>query len=101
MNVIKKAAELGEVTVGILCDECVAIYEKYPIIPLVERMKIISAIKGVEHVVEQKSIYYDDNLLELRPDYVIHGDNWNKGYQAEVKASLITIRRIWSCSINP
>ena len=101
MNVIKKAAELGEVTVGILCDECVAIYEKYPIIPLVERMKIISAIKGVEHVVEQKSIYYDDNLLELRPDYVIHGDNWNKGYQAEVKASLITIRRIWRCSINP
>lgn len=99
VNVIKKAAELGEVTVGVLCDECVALYEKYPIIPLVERMKIISEIKGVEHVVEQKSIYYDDNLLMLRPDYVIHGDNWNKGYQAEVKACAAKVLEQWGGKI--
>lgn len=95
INVITKAAELGEVTVGVLCDECMAIYEKYPIIPLAERMKILGQIKGVEHVVEQRSIYYDDNLLALRPDYVVHGDNWNKGYLVDVKASAIKILKEW------
>lgn len=96
---IEKAAELGEVTVGVLCDECMAVYEKYPIIPLVERMKIISRIKGVEHVVEQKSIYYDDNLLQLKPDYVVHGDNWNRGYQAEVKACAARMLKEWGGQI--
>lgn len=99
VNVIKKAAELGEVTVGVLSDEYMALYERYPIIPLVERMKIIAEIKGVAHVLEQKSVYYDDNLLALRPDYVIHGDNWNKGYLAEVKASAAKVLEQWGGKI--
>ena len=62
INVIEKAAELGEVTVGVLCDKYVAMYEKYPVLPLEERIKIIRNIKGVEHVVVQEDIYYDENL---------------------------------------
>ena len=40
INVIEKAAELGEVTVGVLSDKYVAMYEKYPILPLEERMRL-------------------------------------------------------------
>lgn len=99
INVIRKASELGEVTVGVLCDECVALYEKYPIIPLGERMKIIESIKGVTNVVVQNDIYYDDNLRELKPDYVVHGTNWNKGYQKKVKERVLNVIEEWGGEI--
>ena len=79
INVIEKAAELGEVTVGVLSDKYVAMYEKYPILPLEERMRIIQNIKGVSKVVVQNDIYYDETIRELKPDIVIHGDNWTDG----------------------
>lgn len=95
INVIEKAAELGEVTVGVLCDECVAMYEKYPILPLEERMKIIRNIKGVSHVVVQDDIYYDKILKEMKPDIVVHGDNWKKGYQKDVRERVIKMLAEW------
>ena len=60
INIIEKAAELGELTVGVLADDYVAMYEKYPILPLEERIKIIKSIKGVANVVVQEDIYYDE-----------------------------------------
>lgn len=96
INVIEKAAELGEVTVGVLCDRCVAMYERYPIIPLEERMRILNSIKGVAHVVVQNDIYYDEILRELRPDYVVHGDNWNSGYQKAVRERVIKVLEEWN-----
>lgn len=99
INVIQKAAELGEVTVGVLCDECVSLYVRYPIIPLEERVKIIGNIKGVSNVVVQNDIYYDENLRSLRPDYVVHGDNWNKGYLKKVKERAAEILSEWGGTI--
>ena len=99
INVIKKAAELGEVTVGVLCDECMALYEKYPIIPLSERMKIIENIKGVSNVIVQNDIYYDENLKKIKPDYVVHGTNWNKGYLKKVKERAEKVISEWNGKI--
>ncbi len=97
INVIEKAAELGEVTVGVLSDKYVAMYEKYPILPLEERMKIIRNIKGVAQVIVQDNIYYDENLRNLKPDYVIHGDNWKNqdGYQRAVRERVIEVLSEW------
>lgn len=95
IHIIEKAAELGEVTVGILCDKCVAEYEKYPLLPLEERMKIVKNIKGVSSVVVQNDIYYDENIRSLKPDYVIHGDNWKQGYQKDVRKRVIEILAEW------
>lgn len=95
INIIEKAAELGEVTVGVLCDKYVAMYEKYPILPLEERMKIIQNIKGVSHVVVQNDIYYDAKIRELKPDIVIHGDNWKDGYQRAVRERVIEVLAEW------
>ncbi len=97
INVIERAAELGEVTVGVLSDKYVAMYEKYPILPLEERMKIIRNIKGVAQVIVQDNIYYDENLRNLKPDYVIHGDNWKNqdGYQRAVRERVIEVLSEW------
>ena len=95
INVIEKAATLGEVTVGVLCDKYVAMYEKYPILPLEDRIRIIQSIKGVSNVVVQNDIYYDDIIRELKPDIVIHGDNWKEGYQKKVRDRVIEVLAEW------
>ena len=38
LAILKRAAALGEVTVGLLTDEVVATYKRYPLIPLEERI---------------------------------------------------------------
>lgn len=95
INIINRAAELGEVVAGVLCDEYASIYEKYPLIPQNERMNILKSIKGISRVVVQDDIYYDKVLKELRPDYVVHGDNWNKGYQKPVRERVIATLKEW------
>lgn len=99
INIIRKAAEYGEVTVGILSDEYAAMYETHPMISLTERMKIVENIKGVSHVIVQNDIFYDENLKMVKPDYVIHGDNWNEGYQKEVKNRVTEVIKEWGGQI--
>lgn len=95
INLIEQAARLGEVTAGVLCDECVEIYEKYPLIPQEDRIRILQNIKGISHVVLQKDIFYDEVLEELKPDFVMHGDNWKTGYQKSVREKVIEKLKEW------
>ena len=85
MEIIHKAAELGELTVGVLTDEVVASYKRHPLLSCDERMKIVSGLKGVAHVVRQDDLGYAAPLRALRPDYVVHGDDWRDGFQKPVR----------------
>ena len=71
MNIIQKAAELGELTVGVLTDEVVASYKRFPLLTYDERVKIISNIKGVAKVIPQDTLSYKKNLETLKPDYLV------------------------------
>ena len=95
INIINRAAQLGAVTAGVLCDRCVAIYEKYPLLPEQERVKILENITGISQVVIQNDIYYAETIRELRPDYVVHGDNWRTGYQKPVRERVIEALKEW------
>ncbi len=79
MNIINKARELGDVTVGVLTDEAMVQMDRFPVLGLEDRMAMMAEVDGVSRVVVQDSIFYDRNIAELRPDYVIHGDNWLQG----------------------
>lgn len=87
--IIKKAAKLGRLTVGVLSDEAVAGYKRFPLLPFEERKSLFENITGVERVVEQKTISYADILRELRPDYVVHGDDWKEGFQKPIREEVI------------
>ena len=95
INIISKASQLGSIIAGVLCDRCVAIYEKYPLLPEQERVKILENITGIDRVVVQNDIYYDKVIRELRPDYVVHGDNWRTGYQKPVRERVIETLKEW------
>ena len=89
--IIKKASRLGKLTIGVLSDEAVASYRRFPLIPFAERKSLISNITGVSQVVEQKTLSYAENLRELKPDFVVHGDDWREGLQKPIRQEVLEV----------
>lgn len=95
ISIIKKAAELGDLTVGVLTDEVIASFKRYPLIPLMERVQLFESISGVQRVVVQDTLSYRAVLLKLRPDVVVHGDDWRVGYQAAIRREVMETLAEW------
>ncbi len=91
MAIIQKAAALGKLTIGMLTDEVVASYRRFPVLKFEERVKIFENIKGVDRVIPQKTLSYAENLRLLKPDYVVHGDNWVTGFQRPIREEVINV----------
>lgn len=99
LNVLKRAQELGEVTVGLLTDEAIASYKRVPFMTFEQRRAVIEQIKGVSRVVAQTTLDYVPNLLALRPDYVVHGDDWRNGVQQHARQGVIDTLAQWGGSL--
>ena len=93
INIINKAAKLGRLTIGILTDEVIASFKRFPILSFEDRKKIIQNIKGVIEVIPQNSLSYAENIRDLRPDYVVHGDEWRSGFQKPIRDEVIAVLR--------
>ena len=91
MAIINKARRLGRLIVGVLSDEAVASFKRYPLIPFEERKALLENIAGVERVITQDSLSYAKNLRELKPDYVVHGDDWCEGFQKPIRQEVIDV----------
>lgn len=79
MNIINEAKKYGELIVGVLSDEAMVSFYHFPTISFDERYKLIQDIPGVDKVIKQDRVMYDEVIEKLHPDYVIHGDNWLNG----------------------
>ena len=95
INLIKNAAEYGKLIVGVLTDEAVATYKRFPVIEFEERKFIIENISGVSEVVPQNTLDYTDNLKKYKPDYVFHGDDWKEGVQSKIRCDVIETLKEW------
>ena len=91
MEIIRKAKELGRIIVGVLSDEAVASYKLFPMLPYEERKSLFENIMGISMVVRQETLSYRDNLLKYKPDYVVHGDDWKKGFQKPIREEVAQI----------
>lgn len=96
INIINKAVELGVVTVGLLTDKAIASYKRVPFMQWEQRAEVISSLKGVSRVIPQITLDYRPNLLELKPDYVVHGDDWRTGIQSKVRKDVINTLSEWN-----
>lgn len=85
LNIIKEAKKRGRVIIGCLSDAASIRYNKFPTISQEERVKLYRSIEGVEEVVIQNDMLYDDAITLIRPDYVLHGDNWNEGPEKAIR----------------
>lgn len=95
LNIIHEAMKLGEVIVGVLSDEAIASYKRLPFLTYEQRAEIVSNIKGVSRVVPQTTLDYVPNLEKLKPDFVVHGDDWKNGVQQETRQRVIDCVAKW------
>ena len=89
--IIRKAEKLGKLIVGVLSDEAVVSYKRFPLLPFDERKTMFENITGVWRVVEQKTLSYKENLLRYKPTYVVHGDDWCTGFQRPVRDEVCSV----------
>lgn len=89
--IIKKAAKLGKLTIGVLSDEAIASYKRFPLMPFEERKSLFENLSDVDKVIEQKTLSYKDVLSEVKPYYVVHGDDWQSGFQRPIRDEVVSI----------
>ncbi len=95
INIIKTAAQYGDVIVGLFTDEAIASYKKPPMMSFDQRKIVVENIKGVSEVVPQITRDYEDNLRRLKPDYMVHGKDWREGPLADVRQKAIDTMAEW------
>lgn len=89
INIINTAKEYGDVVVGLLTDQAIASYKRLPSLSFEHRKQIIENIKGVVKVIPQQTLDYVANLQKIKPDFVVHGDDWRTGPQRETRERVI------------
>lgn len=96
MNIFSQAAKLGDITVGLMTDEAIAENGRLPLLTYEQRKLVVGNIKGVSSIVPQDSLSYRDNLLKIKPRYVLHGDDWRYGYQKKIRDEVIETISAWN-----
>lgn len=95
LNILNEAAKLGEVTVGLLTDKAIASYKRLPYLEYEQRSIILQNLKAVKEVIPQETLDYRPNLKRLKPDYVVHGDDWKEGIQRETRQQVMDCLKEW------
>ena len=95
LNIINEAKKYGKVIVGLLTDKAIASYKRLPYMSYDQRKIVIENIKGVSKVIPQYTLEYTDNLNSLKPDFVIHGDDWREGVQKSTRQQVIDVLKKW------
>ncbi len=85
INILKEANKYGRVIVGLLTDSAIASYKRLPFLSYSQREEVIKNMKQVYKVVPQETLDYRPNLKKIKPDIVVHGDDWKSGVQSEIR----------------
>ena len=95
LNIINEAHKRGKVIVGCLSDEALIRYNRFPTISQEERIKLYRSVNGVDEVVIQNDMIYDDVITLIRPDYVLHGDNWKEGPEKAIRDHVEELLKVY------
>nr|MBP3598623.1 phosphoenolpyruvate mutase [Eubacterium sp.] len=91
ISLIKKAKKLGKLIIGVMSDDVVASYKRFPMMQYAERKAMFESLAGVHMVVEQDTLSYKKNIEKYQPTYVVHGDDWKQGVQKNVRDEVVSL----------
>lgn len=95
LNILSEARKLGRVVVGLLTDRAIASYKRLPHMTFEQRKQVVENLKGVDEVIAQDTLDYVPNLRQVKPDYVVHGDDWRQGVQKQTRQRVIDALAEW------
>ncbi len=90
-NILRESKKLGRVVVGILCDSEMLRYNRFPTKTTEERVKMVEELQGIEKVIVQDKIMYDDIVKTLHPDYIVHGSNWTDPGMEVIRENILAL----------
>ena len=93
INIINEGAKRGEVIVGLLSDKAIVNHKRLPYLSYEQRKTVVENIKGVSKVVVQEDWSYVPNLIKLKPDYIIHGDDWKSGAMRRIREDVYAVMK--------
>ena len=97
IKIINVAKKYGEVIVGLLTDKAIAKYKSIPIINYETRELMVKNLKNVSKVIPDNSYDYIENLKALKPNFLVHGDDWKKqGFRKHIRPKVIKILKKWN-----
>mgnify|MGYP000889480558 FL=1 len=88
-NILREAKKRGTVVAGVLSDREMVRYNRFPAVSLEERVALLEAEPEVERVIVQDAIMYDEVIASLKPDFVVHGDNWRGGPMSAIRENVL------------
>ena len=95
ISLLEFASQFGDVVVGLLTDDAIASYKREPLTPFEHRLRVVQALGRVHEVLAQETLDYRPNLRKVKPDFVVHGDDWRDGVQQETRQQVIETIRDW------
>lgn len=96
INILKEAAKLGDVTVGLLTLEACGELNDIPYLDYDKRKLVVESLSFVTKVIAQKTASYKENIEQLKPDYIVHGDDWKTTNQKKYRNEVIEILKLWN-----
>lgn len=91
INIINEGAKYGDVMIGLFTDKAIATHKRLPYLNYEQRKNVIENIRGVSCIVPQDEWSYVPNLLKYKPDYIIHGDDWQYSSQKYIREEVFKV----------
>ena len=73
---LKIANSYGDVIVGLMTDSAISQYKTIPNLDYKSREMLVKSVKSVYKVVPENEVDYYKNLKSLKPDYLVHSNDW-------------------------
>ena len=72
-----------------ITDTAISTQKRIPLLNFTQRKKILENINGISKVIPQNEWEYSKNILKLKPDYMVHGDDWLFGKDKYLRSDTI------------
>lgn len=95
INIINHGSKYGEITIGLLTDKAIASYKRIPTMTYEQRKVVMESIHNVANVIPQDTLDYRPNLRNIKPDFVVHGDDWKEGVQKKTREQVMETLKEW------
>ncbi len=95
IRILSEAEKHGEVTLGLLTANAVAEMDDVAYLKYSQRHEVLKNLTMVKDVIPQETASYKNNLLALKPDFVVHGDDWVTGRSSTYRQEVIELLSEW------
>ena len=98
INIIKKANRYGNIILGLISDKGIEKYKhKKPINNFKKRKSIALMLKNIKFIIKVNNLKdYIPLSKKYKFEFIVHGDDWKKGPQANYRKQLKEIVSAWN-----